>query len=404
MKGLAKAMEPKGTWEGWKATFSQAVEGRPLVAVPVIGAVASVLLHLLQEPGFVLSLDGTSGGGKTTAAKLAVSVWAEWEGYALSWDANPPGVEDRASLLQHLPLMLDETQRAKSPDAVQALLYQLPNGTGRVKGSLDGEGRAVREWKLVVLSTGENDILSIARAAGAAARTISVKGKPFGDAVDKSPEWIANEQAVIACEHGTQKHSGHLGARVLQVLVGLDIPRLREEHKTLRDFYAGQASGAGRRLARYLAVLNIAQRVAEAAGMPKVGEEPLRLVWLAAQQSGDAVDIPLAAWEELQTWLYSEDNRFMRTGAMADPDKMQRAPQQGWAGWYSTTEVCVVPAILKEQLKAWGYERESNVVLRGWADRGWMDRRDGKLTVLRRLPDGSRPYVYALKRDKFPSE
>lgn len=398
LKGLAKAMEPKGTWEGWKATFSQAVDGRPLVAVPVIGAVASVLLHLLQEPGFVLSLDGPSGGGKTTAAKLAVSVWAGlWDGFAISWNTSAAGVEDRAALLQHLPLMLDETQQARSPEAVQELLYQLPNGVGRVKGSLDGEGRVVREWRLVVLSTGENKILDFTKAAGAAARTISVPGLPFGKADKDSEQWKANEQAVINCDHGTQAHGGHLGPRVLQLLVGLDIPRLREEHKTLRDFYAGQAQGSARRLARYLAVLNIAQRVAEAAGMPKVGEEPLRLVWEAAQNSGAAVDVPGAAWEDLQAWLWKEDARFQRS---AD----QRVPQQGWLGWYTSDELCILPAALKEQLVAWGYGREVGVVLQGWVDKGYMDRRGDKLTVLRRTKDGGRPPVYALKRVKLGVE
>lgn len=318
----------------------------------------------------------------------------------MKWNTTTVGIEQRAAMLQHLPIMLDETQQATSQEAIQDVLYAIPDGVGKLRGSLGDEGRKTLSWQLVGMFTGETDILEFTKAAGAAARTISIKGKPFGRAVMGSAEERVCAEEAQACAAGIKQHSGHLGRRVLELLLRADPEKLRAEHKVLWALYAGEASGAGRRLARYLAVLRLAQQVAEAAGVPPIGQEPLRLAWAAAQQSGQAVDIPAAAWEDLQGWVAQEAHRFRWEGATrpgSDPDSSPRVPLGGWAGWVTQDERCVYKHVMTEKLTELGYGKEVNVVLRGWAERGWMTRRADKLTDLRTLR-GERMAVYVLKR------
>lgn len=397
LHGLKAALRTVGTWDGWCEVMRQAVAGRPLVAVPLLASVASVLLEPLKAKGFILSMDGGSGGGKSTALALGASVWGSPDGYMRKWDATQVGIEDLAHVLRHLPLFLDETQLARE-GMVGTMLYAVPEGMGRQRGQPSSVPKELKDWQLVLVASGEQSILAFAAGAGgAAARALSIPGRPFGAAPEGSDEEKANWGAARACGAGVKANAGHLGPRVLAWVMAQKEGMLQDRFEVLHQHYGNRGVGAGRRLAEYVAVLRLAQEVAELVGMPTVGEEPIELIWAAAQQSALGVDVATAAMRSFVAWTWSNRDEFAWKGP--SEEKPKRAPHGGWVGFIDLerAELCVVKVRLDKLLTEWGYKPDN--ITTAWAARGWLlPGREGRKTVYRQVPDGPKADLYGFRR------
>src|SRR5699024_3896312 len=78
-----------------------------------------------------------------------------------------------ASFLNAFPLILDDTNTAQDTKVLQQIIYMFGNGTGKMRGSLDGS-RNTNVWKSTMITTGENNILEYTNAQGTAARVIPI--------------------------------------------------------------------------------------------------------------------------------------------------------------------------------------------------------------------------------------
>src|SRR5262249_40802453 len=139
-------------------------------------ACAAPMLMVLRTPNIVVSDSGPSTGGKTVKLRVAGSVWGNpdettpnaivdsWDATAL-WRGRAPGT------LKDLPLILDDTMRARRPQDVQQTIYDASQGRGRGRGSPKGLARQ-SAWQTVLMATGERPLSSFTQAAGAHARVL----------------------------------------------------------------------------------------------------------------------------------------------------------------------------------------------------------------------------------------
>ena len=143
--------------------------GNSRLAFALSAAFAGPLLHPLGQEGGGIHFVGSMGGGKSTIAKVAGSVWGGngRQSYALSWSGSDSGHEAIASRANDTLLVLDEIGRA-DPTLLGMIIYQSLNGTGKNRADVDSNLREVIVFTIMVISTGE---LTVSEAISASPRS-----------------------------------------------------------------------------------------------------------------------------------------------------------------------------------------------------------------------------------------
>jgi putative DNA primase/helicase len=390
---LAQGIRTGGTWEGWCEAVQRGASS-PAAWLAIYGAVASVLVDFLGlTEGYVLDWSGETSRGKTTVLRVAASVWGEPTPHGLmqSWSLTSARAEGVAGMLQHLPLILDDTKQARRPDVVSALLYSHVFGQarGRAKPGRAGQSVGLRvsaTWRSVLLSTGEARATSFSQDAGARARTLCFVGAPLEDA--------RQAQAITL---GVLAHYGHLGPRVVRSLQQDGAP----EWVSLRDHYREQFAPHGAvagRLADAVALLDLAQRVAERAGCPVAEGEPIQAAIQAAMLADHDADIPATALGDvLSTAMARTTSLWGRHTVTSQGEPV--VPAGGWLGGMDKgdtwSHVDLRMTWVKEQLQTRGHDVDG--VVTRWAERGWLDGSGGRESRTSRL-DGVPQRVYRFRR------
>ena len=144
----------RGTLKSWSESVGifSSLNSRLVFSVSI--AFAGPLLVLVGEDG-----GGWSRTGKTTALRVAASVWGgnPLQGAAAfirTWRATGNGLEGIATQHSDVALFLDEMGSVDAKE-LGDISYMLANGSGKSRAGRDGSARAAATWRLLFLSTGE---------------------------------------------------------------------------------------------------------------------------------------------------------------------------------------------------------------------------------------------------------
>ena len=145
-----------GSLEEWQEAIARCCVGNSRLGFAVSTAFAGPLLYLANEPSGGIHYVGQSQTGKTTAVKLAGSVWGggSLNGFLRTWRATSNGLEGTAAEHCDTLLCLDEIGQVDARDAGE-VAYMLANGSGKSRSRRDGTSRPPAQWRLLFLSTGE---------------------------------------------------------------------------------------------------------------------------------------------------------------------------------------------------------------------------------------------------------
>jgi uncharacterized protein (DUF927 family) len=148
--------EARGTVDQWRGGAAKLASGHILPVLAVSTALAGTLAHLVGYEGGGVHFHGPSSIGKTTALRLAASVWGRGDtpGYVRSWRATANGLEGAAACASDTALILDELGQAEARE-LAAALYMLANGGGKARARRDGSLRESSTWRVLTLSSGE---------------------------------------------------------------------------------------------------------------------------------------------------------------------------------------------------------------------------------------------------------
>jgi putative DNA primase/helicase len=216
-RSLDHACRSQGSLADWKSTVAAAAIGNSRLILAISTALAPPLLGLCGfEPGGV-HLRGQSSTGKTTSLRVAASVWGgPPKEYIKAWRATSNGLEGVAAAHCDSLLILDELSQV-SPKEAGEIAYMLANGAGKARANREGGTRAIAQWRLLFLSSGE---LSLAEkvaedgrgkraTAGQQVRIIDVPSDAGPDGVFESlhgktgQEFADYLSAVVAENYGT---------------------------------------------------------------------------------------------------------------------------------------------------------------------------------------------------------
>jgi putative DNA primase/helicase len=97
---------------------------------------------------------GGSSSGKTTALRLACSIYGKQKDQLLRWHTTTNGLEGLAVQRNDTLLALDEISQGDAKQAFAAI-YMIGNGTGKGRANIDGSARRHADFRTTTLSSGE---------------------------------------------------------------------------------------------------------------------------------------------------------------------------------------------------------------------------------------------------------
>ena len=398
LEKMAGGWTPSGTWEGWMSAM-ELLTPYPYMYIALYASACAPLLELLKLPGFVVDFSGSTSGGKTTALRVAAAVWGRpSESYPTamySWDATKVWIERASSFICNLPVILDETKRARSPKVIRDVIYDFCQGQGRGRGSIEGT-RNTGSWRSVLISSGEGSATNCSQDAGTRARVLSLVGKPLGHDV-KTGARVSEEIQILLSEH-----HGHLGRRIAQYLVANS-----DHHDTIRQVYHDararysneSLTAVSRRHAAHLAAIEVAAGIIHQLDVPQCDVDPFGYLMESQTLAGLDADRPASALQDILSWCATNQPRFW---GRHDHDNQGRikTPLHGWAGTWGPGEdwdyIAISTLMFNAKMVEVGHDPKE--IATRWSERGWLLSGTGRNRTRTLRIDGASTRCYCIGR------
>ena len=274
--GKHAAFDQGGTFGEWRAAIAQPSESNSRLSFAICAALAGPLLDITNEDSGGFHFVGSSSTGKTTALRVAASVWGG-PSHLKRWRATSNAIEGLAAQHCDAALILDELAQVE-PKEAGAIAYSLANGQGKARSYADASVKQISTWRLMFLSAGEIGLVAhMAEAqrkakAGQEVRLAEISadaGAGLG-LFDFVPEGAQANLFAEGLNTATKKYYGHIGPEFVGHLIagaeGVDdIPQaVRQCAGTL----AGDSqSGQVRRVAARFALAAVAGELATQWGL-----------------------------------------------------------------------------------------------------------------------------------------
>lgn len=143
----------RGTLDQWRDRVAALCAGNSRLVFAVACAFAGPVLRPAGVESGGFHFRGDSSSGKTTALRVAASVWGG-ANYLQRWRATDNALEAIAAQHSDGLLILDELAQVDSRSA-GSIAYMLSNESGKSRATRNGAPRARLSWRLLFLSAGE---------------------------------------------------------------------------------------------------------------------------------------------------------------------------------------------------------------------------------------------------------
>lgn len=378
---IVSAFRTAGTYPQWAAAVARVLPF-PRIAAVFYASLCAPLLKVFGVPNFVVDLSHATTTGKTTSLRAAASVWGNPndtspDTLVHTWDLTRVFLERVSHICSGVPVILDDTKRARNPQIVADVIYEVVSGRGRGRGTIKGLAHTA-SWQTVLLSTGEQPATSFTQDGGARTRVLSIRGLPFGDKSATVGTLAKSTNRALCANYG------HAAPRFLSWLMKEreNWPKWQAVYEQWVEFYSQEpATPEAGRLASYAALVTVAGAMAHQA-MPELGEfaNPMKDIW--AEVSAEASDAAggLRALQDVISWAHANAHRFL--GRNADVFGSERPIPVETAGRWDAGPhwefIAFHRSVLNSILSNFGFHPEG--VLTEWREAGWLSHVPGKFT------------------------
>lgn len=351
--GVSPYIGTKGTLDAW---IDLLLKAPPVTQLAMLAGAATPLVKACGVDSFVVDISGESSNGKTVSLFAAATAWGrptKGGGLIGTWKDTATSLMGRARLMQHLPVIIDETKHAQdNPGFISEMVYCLANGAERGRGNVDGRMKAdTGTWATISLTTGEQPISAFTNDGGVRARVLCLTESPFNSS--QEAESFVKEVVEVY---------GHAGPAVVEwcLAQGFDALRVKHEAKrlALRDYVVdvegAELGNMGRRLLAHVATLELA---AEALGLSADLEAALRMARSAATRVDDPEEnVHWQAYRDLHDWCWANSSLFYSEHAPLHGGSTTKPGGSEWLGRV-TPKGTIAPTVqvAKQRLKAWGH-------------------------------------------------
>lgn len=180
---LIDSFQSKGTLESYSKNVFNQIKNLPMVMVMLYASLGSVLLREFGLQPFIVEISGSTSTGKTFTLNLVSSVWGTSD-LISTWGSTKNSIEAMASFLNSFPMFKDDT-RNTNPKFVANATYNFSSGESKSRSNINLTLNAKKEWRNIMLSTGEASISNMAdEKAGVSARVVTLQDQPYPDNFD----------------------------------------------------------------------------------------------------------------------------------------------------------------------------------------------------------------------------
>ncbi|MES2935293.1 MAG: DUF927 domain-containing protein [Pseudomonadota bacterium] len=162
--GVVSNFKQRGTLDQWKGSVAAHCRGNSRMLFCVSAAFAAPLLYPARVPSGGFHIWGDSSSGKSTAFKVAGSVYGGKD-YPRNWRMTDNALETVAAQHSDALLLLDEIAQV-DPKVVGDTVYMLANETGKGRATQTATARKVASWRVLFLSDGEISLANHMEQAG----------------------------------------------------------------------------------------------------------------------------------------------------------------------------------------------------------------------------------------------
>lgn len=352
--------------------------GRLEIKFSLAASFASVLVSRLGALPFIVDFWGQSGGGKTVSMMLAASVWANPDDsmYIGDFKSTEVQLEVRADMLNHLPLMLDDTSKTSSRirDNFEGVVYDLCSGKGKSRSNKELGIRRENRWKNSILTNGERPLTSYVNQGGAINRIIEIECL---EGVYKDPQTTVEF---------FKKNYGNAGKLFVQAIRSMNLSDLKEmQQELLKGIYSADKT---EKQSISMSVLLLADRIATDC----IFHDGLYISMDEAREilmSRDEVSEHERCYHYLLDKISMNRQRF-------DPD----GNTEQW-GTISEGYAAMYPQAVKELCRQGDFSYKAFL---NWADRHGLLLTDGKNQTKPKRIDGKLVRCVFLKLNEFEDE
>jgi uncharacterized protein (DUF927 family) len=298
----AHALEPAfsvlGDEREWRDSVAALAQGNSRLVFALSAAFAGPLADISGEDSGGFHFRGASSSGKSTALRLAASVWGKPSRYVRLWRGTINGLEGLAALHNDGLLILDEISQIDAASAGEAA-YMLANGQGKARANRNGHAKAPQRWRLLFLSAGEVSLAAVMASdgkkasAGQEIRLADIEADAgAGMGIFETLHGSLSPAALAtAIKEAAEKYHGAIGGKWLNRLVENRATLAANVTNLIKAFLTqavpANANGQVERVARRFALVAVAGELATAYG-------------LTGWQEGEATH---AAHKCFATWL-----------------------------------------------------------------------------------------------------
>ena len=219
-----------GTWEGWlDAIQIYDRAGQEPYLVALLTSLASPLMSYFRlERGVIYSLLGPGGAGKTSAMRVATSVWGKPLETLGSLSSTFTAIRLYLKLCGNLPMVIDDLTQLPTEELKQ-LALEISQGLGRERSTKDLKLRESETWYLTFLTTTNTSLH--ARLA----ELVDV-GTAEMDRVVEVPVSVSRQVSTQQGQEmldNLQENYGHAGAKLLEHMLTKDRDTMIKEQRNL---------------------------------------------------------------------------------------------------------------------------------------------------------------------------
>lgn len=357
---IHKSLTEHGSFDTW-LEYAGKLKENPFGRFMLALSFASVLLEPLSHRVFFVNIWHDTKSGKSAACKMAVSVWGNPLKLMGSFNATAVGLERKADTLRNIIYGLDERQLANENRLPMAqIVYGLSNGFGRIRGTKEGGIQSMTNWRLIVLSTAEEPLLSEESHDGMNTRVMELHGQPVTDKalgaefhhISEKNYGFAGKKFILHLCREMKNDAGMLERDYNRMLSAIKekIPSATHLENAaviaLGDYYSD------------MWIWNTDENTAFANALNTA------IIMIENNVSLERDDIISRAWQHITDWCVMNDKAF---GSDAN---CQYGIKE------SASRYFVLKAPLFETLKKSGYPVEKCIT--GFFERGYMQRWNGK--------------------------
>lgn len=391
-------VEPKGSKADYEKMLSEQVYGRGELEFILASSLSAIILGYIGEEysldSLIIHLAGNSTTGKSTALKLAISLFGypdvKKQGLYSTYNGTNNALLNKLGGLKGVPFALDEISMSYTSNFTE-FVYSLANGTDKDRLNKNSELKEKETWLTTILSNGEKSLINSSnKNAGVQVRVIEAKNF----------SWTKDAENSEKINREILKNYGHVGGEFAEYImkkskeeVGKKFEEVTEEVYKLLERKIVVDNMTKRRCSKYALILLTAYYYEEMQDIKLDIDGIINMLTMIEKESIENRNFSESAIDYIKQYVSRYKKKF-EINDITSMDTLGKLTIKN-----DHVEVQMNKISFEEKVKQGGFE-DKNVVLKELKDNGFLNYEKDRFTRSRKNSLGYIEDVYVVKLPK----